>query len=298
VDTLAVRVSARQPVVASTRYEYGRRRRQAHCRSTSSDSVWLPEQTSCTRLPGSAPADARRRAATARAVQLRFTCVARRRRRRQISSAPRAPSLAAASLPLATRNATAASPSHPVTQVVPSRCSSHHRHVLVFNDVPVRSRDRPRNVPSPSTRRVRAHHVAPNSRSFALPVVSTPLFDMPLVPLAPMLPSIGVAASTPLYSRIRTSGYTAPTRTPLSPCSRPPLPPRCSTRSKSSASHPCLSSAHQPAGTCCPPCPSPRSPWRACRFHPIATTFSCPRLRRRVRQRHAGTDADCRHCRV
>src|SRR5215813_7825531 len=50
---------------------------------------------------------------------------------------------------------------------------------------------------------------AAKRRSFAFVVVAEPLFATVLVPDACAVTSTGLTASSPLYSRIRTSGYAA-----------------------------------------------------------------------------------------
>jgi len=51
--------------------------------------------------------------------------------------------------------------------------------------------------------------LAPTSRSFGDVVVRTPLALVADVPVAAMAPSNGFVRSSPLYSAMRTSGYTA-----------------------------------------------------------------------------------------
>jgi hypothetical protein len=51
--------------------------------------------------------------------------------------------------------------------------------------------------------------LAPTNRSDGLVVVTVPLLLVGLLPVAPATESTGLTGSTPLYSRIRMSGYIA-----------------------------------------------------------------------------------------
>jgi len=176
--------------------------------STSSDSVWLLSKR---RAPGSLAAlqlIAVGVTATARAAQLRFTCVldaavarqirrrrGRRRWRGVLHSLPGTPP--------------AASPSHPVTQVcrravAPTTVTCWSSTMSPFGRVIVRE-----TYPAPALDVSVLTTFAPNS-SHSRCQSSAHHCSTCARSARANAPVYRVAASTPLYSRIRTSGYTAP----------------------------------------------------------------------------------------